>query len=305
MSINVQGLTKKFGQQTAVDQLSFSVKPGEILGFLGPNGAGKSTTMKMLCGFMLPTRGTATVNGFDIVEQSLDVRKNIGYLPENNPLYDDMYVREYLEFVAGIHQLKNPKARIQEVIQITGLEKEQHKLISALSKGYRQRVGLAQAIIHDPGILILDEPTSGLDMNQLAGIRQLIKDMGKEKIVIFSSHIMQEVQALCHRVLIINDGKLVADDSIEKLQTSLAGSTKVLVTFENDQFSIKEFQKMEGVSSCLKEGNQMTLVCSSQKDIKADIFKMAVASGLTIIEMKSEKMNIESIFRTLTNQENV
>src|SRR5690606_37326340 len=177
--------------------------------------AGKSTTMKMLCGFMVPTGGSASVNGYDIVEQSLEVRKNIGYLPETNPLYDDMYVKEYLEFVAGIHGLKNATERIREVVAITGLDKEQHKLISALSKGYRQRVGLAQAIIHDPDILILDEPTSGLDMNQLAGIRQLIKDMGKEKIVIFSSHIMQEVQALCHRVLIINDGKLVADDSIE------------------------------------------------------------------------------------------
>jgi len=305
MAINVQGLTKRFGNQIAVDRLSFSVKPGAILGFLVPSGAGRGTTMKMLCGFMVPTGGSASVNGYDIVEQSLEVRKNIGYLPENNPLYDDMYVKEYLEFVAGIHGLKNATERIREVVAITGLDKEQHKLISALSKGYRQRVGLAQAIIHDPDILILDEPTSGLDMNQLAGIRQLIKDMGKEKIVIFSSHIMQEVQALCHRVLIINDGKLVADDSIEMLQSRHSGTTKVLVEFEDENFHVKDFKDIAGITSCIKEGNRLVFVCNSQKDIKPEIFKTAVASGLTIVEMKSEKMNIESIFRTLTNQEGV
>lgn len=302
MSIIVEGLTKKFGNQVAVNDLSFTVKPGEIVGFLGPNGAGKSTTMKMLCGYLLPTGGRAQINGFDIVEDSLDVRKNIGYLPEHNPLYEDMYVREYLEFVGRIHHIPNLNARIQEVIGITGLEKEEHKLIGALSKGYKQRVGLAQAIIHDPGILILDEPTSGLDMNQLTGIRQLIRDMGKEKIVIFSSHIMQEVQALCHRVLIINDGILVADDNIDVLQQKLSGSSKIFVEFEEESFTTSDFSGMKGVTACTKDGRTLVITCKAEKDIKAEIFKKAVSLGLTIVEMKSEKMNIESIFQTLTKQ---
>ena len=188
MSIVVNGITKIFGTQTAVNNVSFSAKPGEIVGFLGPNGAGKSTTMKMLCCYLEPSSGTAEVEGFDILKNPLEVRKNIGYLPEQNPLYDDMYVREYLGFVAGLHKIKNPDKRIDEVIQTTGLEKEQHKIIGTLSKGYKQRVGLAQAIIHDPKVLILDEPTSGLDMNQLVGIRQLIREMGKEKTVIHNWH---------------------------------------------------------------------------------------------------------------------
>ena len=186
MSIVVNGITKIFGTQTAVNNVSFSAKPGEIVGFLGPNGAGKSTTMKMLCCYLAPTEGTAEIAGFDILKDPLKVKKNVGYLPEHNPLYEDMYVREYLGFVAGLHKINNPEKRIDEVIHTTGLEKEQHKIIGTLSKGYKQRVGLAQAIIHDPKVLILDEPTSGLDMNQLVGIRQLIREMGKEKTVIFS-----------------------------------------------------------------------------------------------------------------------
>jgi len=305
MSIVVNGITKIFGTQTAVNNVSFSAKPGEIVGFLGPNGAGKSTTMKMLCCYLEPSSGTAEVEGFDILKNPLEVRKNIGYLPEQNPLYDDMYVREYLGFVAGLHKIKNPDKRIDEVIQTTGLEKEQHKIIGTLSKGYKQRVGLAQAIIHDPKVLILDEPTSGLDMNQLVGIRQLIREMGKEKTVIFSSHIMQEIQALCHRVLIINDGVLIADDSIADLQARVSGQTKVVVVFSNDQYSKDPFLAVPGVISVQKEGDRLTILGKDDADIKPGIFKAAVDSGLTIVEMKSELMNMESIFRQLTQKQEI
>jgi len=214
MSLSLKSLTKEYGAQKAVDELSFDVSGGTIMGFLGPNGAGKSTTMKMVSCYISPTSGTAEVCGYDIHKNPLQVRKHIGYLPEHNPLYLDMYVREYLQFVAGIHKLDNKKKRAAEMIEMTGLGKEQHKLIGALSKGYRQRVGLAQAMIHNPDVLILDEPTSGLDMNQLVDIRNLIKTLGQEKTVILSTHIMQEVQAMCDRVIIINNGKKVADDPI-------------------------------------------------------------------------------------------
>jgi len=217
LSINVKQLSKTYGNQKAVDQISFDAHEGKILGFLGPNGAGKSTTMKMLTCFLPQTSGSATVCGFDIATQSLEVRKNIGYLPENNPLYTEMYVKEFLNFVGNTYQIKNLKTRIDEVIALTGLEIEQHKKISELSKGYKQRVGLAQAIIHNPKVLILDEPTSGLDPNQLIEIRKLIKSLGKTKTVILSTHIMQEVEAICDDVIIINKGKIVANDSLENL----------------------------------------------------------------------------------------
>lgn len=300
MSILVKGLTKKFGSQTAVDALDFSVSPGEIVGFLGPNGAGKSTTMKMLCCYLTPDAGTAEVAGYDIVQQSLDVRKNIGYLPEQNPLYDDMYVREYLSFVARIHHLANAEARIREVTELTGLEKEQHKMIGTLSKGYRQRVGLAQAIIHDPKVLILDEPTSGLDMNQLVGVRQLIKDLGKEKTVIFSSHIMQEIQALCQRVIIIHEGKLVADDPIEKLQSGLSGKQQIMVQFAETQIPVAAFKAINGVSDVVQNGNILIIRSKEANEVKAAIFKTAVDNNLTIVEMKTESADMETVFRELT-----
>ncbi len=213
MNVEVKELTKVYGQQKAVDQISFSAGTG-VLGFLGPNGAGKSTTMKMLTCFLPATSGTASVCGFDVDKQSLQVRGQIGYLPENNPLYADMYVKESLAFIADIHKIPNPGQRIAEVIELTGLTAEQHKKVGQLSKGYKQRVGLAQAILHDPQVLILDEPTSGLDPNQLIGIRQLIRDLGKTKTVILSTHIMQEVEAICDRVIIINQGKIAADDTL-------------------------------------------------------------------------------------------
>jgi ABC-2 type transport system ATP-binding protein len=224
MSITVEGLTKHYGTQKAVNGISFTAQPG-VLGFLGPNGAGKSTTMKMLTGFIPQTSGNASVCGFDTVKQTLEVRRCIGYLPESNPLYADMYVKEALNFIAGIHQLHNPAQRIDEVIEQTGLQPEQHKKIGQLSKGYRQRVGLAQAILHDPQVLILDEPTSGLDPNQLVGIRQLIRDLGVTKTVILSTHIMQEVEATCSQVIIINKGNIVANNSLQGLKASHEGKS--------------------------------------------------------------------------------
>jgi ABC-2 type transport system ATP-binding protein len=221
MSISVESLTKVYGKQKAVDSISFSAKPG-VLGFLGPNGAGKSTTMKILTGFIPQTSGKASVCGFDVQTQPLEVKRSIGYLPESNPLYQEMYVRESLAFIANIHGIPNAEKRIEEVIEITGLTPEKHKKIGQLSKGYRQRVGLAQAIIHDPQVLILDEPTSGLDPNQLIGIRQLIRDLGKTKTIVLSTHIMQEVEAVCDHVVIINKGKIVANDSLEGLRKNNA-----------------------------------------------------------------------------------
>ncbi|WP_428330197.1 ATP-binding cassette domain-containing protein [Mucilaginibacter sp.] len=224
MSIVVEALTKVYGTQKAVNGISFSAKPG-VLGFLGPNGAGKSTTMKILTGFIPQTAGKASVCGFDVEQNPIEVKRNIGYLPESNPLYLDMYVKESLAFIAGIHQIASPLKRIAEVIELTGLGPEQQKKIGQLSKGYRQRVGLAQAILHDPKVLILDEPTSGLDPNQLIGIRQLILDLGKTKTVVLSTHIMQEVEAVCNHVIIINKGIIVADNSLEGLRSNNKGKT--------------------------------------------------------------------------------
>jgi ABC-2 type transport system ATP-binding protein len=221
MSVKVESLTKVYGTQRAVDNISFEVSPGEVLGFLGPNGAGKSTTMKVISCFIPQTSGKVTVCGHDVNENPIEVRQKIGYLPEANPLYEDMYIREFLNFVAGLHKLANKKERVEAMIEMTGLGLEQHKQIGTLSKGYRQRVGLAQAMIHDPEVLILDEPTSGLDPNQLEEIRELIRNMGKEKTVIFSSHILQEVTAISSRVVIINQGQLKADDTIANLKTTL------------------------------------------------------------------------------------
>jgi ABC-2 type transport system ATP-binding protein len=224
MSIQVQALTKVYGEQKAVDGISFTAEPG-VLGFLGPNGAGKSTTMKIVTCFIPQTAGTASVCGFDVISQSLDVRRHIGYLPESNPLYLDMYVKESLAFIAGIHKIHEPAGRIANVIEQTGLGPEQHKKIGQLSKGYRQRVGLAQAIIHNPDVLILDEPTSGLDPNQLIGIRQLITELGQTKTIILSTHIMQEVEAVCNKVIIINKGKIVADDTLPNLLSKNSNHT--------------------------------------------------------------------------------
>jgi len=303
MSVKVNSLTKKYGAQHAVDDVSFEARSGEVLGFLGPNGAGKTTTMKILTCFIPQTEGTATVCGYDTAEEPMKVRERIGYLPEHNPLYKDMYVREYLTFVAGLHKLPNKKNRIADMIEMTGLGREQKKQIGALSKGYRQRVGLAQAMLHDPEVLILDEPTSGLDPNQLVDIRALIKEIGKTKTVIFSTHIMQEVQAICDRVLIINRGKLVANDSIDILRQRASGKTTITVQFLEkigmaQLRNIPDATHIEALSD-----NQWKITTTKTHDIRPKIFKFAVENGLTLIEMRQDVQSVEDVFQTLTRRE--
>lgn len=302
MSISVTGLTKTYGQQKALDNVSFEVKKGEILGFLGPNGAGKTTTMKILTSFIPKTIGEVKVCGFDVEEQSNETRSRIGYLPEHNPLYKEMYVKEYLLFVARLHgKVKNRKSRVEEMITQTGLTREQHKPIGMLSKGYRQRVGLAQALLHEPEVLILDEPTSGLDPNQLIDIRNLIKTLGKEKTVLFSSHIMQEVQAICDRVVIINKGKLVADDSIEVLKHKIAGQRLIQVGFL-EKVNAGQLNKISGVETVKPLNNNLwQLSTSKEKDIRQNIFQFAVQKKLTLIELHQEDYTVEDVFQKLTS----
>ena len=303
MSLSIQSLTKQFGEQKAVDNLSFDVEGGTIMGFLGPNGAGKSTTMKMVSCYLSPTSGTAKVCGYDIKENPLEVRNHIGYLPENNPLYYDMYVKEFLHFVAGIHGLDNKSAKVKNLIELTGLGKEQHKHIGALSKGYKQRVGLAQAMIHNPDVLILDEPTSGLDMNQLVDIRALIKELGKEKTVILSTHIMQEVQALCDRVIIINNGRLVADDPIENLQDRIKGENKITINLTNNKVNFEKLKSIKGVNSVKSVAEGIVINSDADVDVRPEIFKTAVNAGWVIVEMKTEDISVEHIFQKLTKED--
>lgn len=301
MSIKVSGLSKLYGAQKAVDEISFEVNKGEVLGFLGPNGAGKSTTMKILTCFIPQTSGTATVCGYDTSAAPLEVTKHIGYLPENNPLYYDMYVREYLEFVAGLHKLgKITNQRIDEMIEVTGLTAERKKKVGQLSKGYKQRVGIAQAMLHNPEVLILDEPTSGLDPNQLVEIRSLIKQLGKDKTVIFSSHIMQEVQAVADRVIIINKGKIVANDSTESLQSKI--SNEIIVTAEFKQTVDRGLLGMiKGVKSYeqLKDG-KWNFRAEGQKDLREDIFNFAKEKNLTLLHLNKEEYSLEDVFKQLT-----
>lgn len=300
MSVEVKSLVKIYGKQRAVDNISFTAKQGEVLGFLGPNGAGKSTTMKIITGFIPQTEGSTTVCGFNTADSPLEVQKRIGYLPERNPLYKDMYVKEYLSFVANLHQISNKKSRVAEMIEMTGLEREQNKIIDSLSKGYKQRVGLAQAMLHNPDVLILDEPTSGLDPNQLVEIRALIKKIGKEKTVIFSTHIMQEVQAICDRVVIINKGKLVANDSIEKLQDRVTGGNLITVEFAQ-HVNKSQLSKIEGVKSVKALNNyQWELLSNKKVDIRSKVFHFAVQNKLTLLEMRRETYSIENVFQELT-----
>ena len=299
MSIKVQNITKIYGEQKALNDISFEVNEGEVVGFLGPNGAGKSTTMKILTCFLPQTSGSASVCGFDVSEQSLDVRKNVGYLPESNPLYYDMYVKEYLSFVAELHELKNNSERVKEIISVTGLEVEQKKKIGALSKGYKQRVGLAQALIHDPKVLILDEPTSGLDPIQLAEIRSVIKEIGKAKTVMLSTHIMQEVEAMCDRVIIISKGNIVADKPTQELKKSF--SNKAIVTVEFDkQTSRSALATISGVQDSKNiSGNTWQITSSADKDIRADIFNFAVQNKLAVLTVQKEEQKLEDIFKEL------
>ncbi len=299
MSVVVSKLTKIYDEQKAVDQISFEVKSGEVLGFLGPNGAGKSTTMKIITCFIPPTSGSVAVCGFDTLTQPEEVKKKIGYLPESNPLYFDMYVREYLSFIADLHpNIKNKKQRIAEMIAAAGLEREKTKKIGALSKGYKQRVGLAQAMVHDPEVLIMDEPTSGLDPNQLVEIRQLIKNLSKEKTIILSTHIMQEVKALCNRVVIINKGKLVADDNISNLQQAGRQLMITRVTFKEtvnkeDLLQIAHVQRVEST-------DQLDWKLYSTQTVQEAVFRFAVEKNKTIISLQQESQDLEDVFRKLT-----
>jgi ABC-2 type transport system ATP-binding protein len=302
MSVVVESVSKFFGAQKAVNNISFSASKGQILGFLGPNGAGKSTTMKMITGYLPVSEGNIKVCDLDVNEHPIECASKIGYLPEHNPLYKDMYIKEYLEFIAGIHQIKEPGKKVKEMIHLTGLTIEQNKKINQLSKGYRQRVGLAQAMIHDPEILILDEPTSGLDPNQLKEIRSLIKELGKEKTVIFSTHIMQEVQAICDRVIIINQGEIVADDPIEKLKDRISGDKIISVSFEQN-IPLEIIKKIPGVKSAAKKGNHVYEIKTGvNDDIRQKLFNLAVETQNTILELKQESLSVEQIFQELTSK---
>jgi ABC-2 type transport system ATP-binding protein len=298
--VTVHHLTKTYGNQIAVNDISFQANKGEILGFLGPNGAGKSTTMKMITSYIAQDEGSIEVCGINTSTDATASRKKIGYLPESNPLYYDMYVKEFLQFAAKLHKVDAPTNRINEVIERTGLGKEQSKLIGTLSKGYKQRVGIAQSLLHNPEVLIMDEPTSGLDMNQLVDIRALIKELGKEKTVIFSTHIMQEVQALCDRVVIINEGKIVADDPIASLQNRIQSNDVIRLRFHNSAIDKSKFEAIDGVSNVVHDGDLIKVYTNATHDIRPALFALCAQHNYIIIEMSLEKQNIEYIFQKLT-----
>lgn len=306
MSLSVSHLTKVFGQQRAVNDITFSIEKGEIVGFLGPNGAGKSTTMKMTTGYLPATSGSIQVNGLDVTTHSIQVRKMTGYLPEHNPLYLDMYVHEYLHFIGKVFEIPGSrlKSRVAEIIDLCGLTPEQNKKIETLSKGYRQRVGLAQALIHNPEVLILDEPTTGLDPNQILEIRKLIKQISSDKTVIFSTHIMQEVQAICDRVIVINKGEIVADDSVNNLLATQA-QTDIVVEF-NGEVNVEELLALPGVEkvTVVKSG-VYRLKAKNGADLRAEVFKFATERKLSLNGLKQEENTLEDIFRSLTVKETV
>lgn len=301
MSIIVSGLSKNYGAQKAVNNISFELNKGEIVGFLGPNGAGKSTTMKMITGYLVPDGGTALVTGIDVIKQPIAVKSKIGYLPEANPLYYDMYVREYLDFIAGIHHVTNRKKRIEDVIELTGLTVESKKKTGQLSKGYKQRVGLAASLVHDPEVLILDEPTSGLDPNQIIEIRNVIKQQGSNKTVLFSSHILQEVEAICDRVIIINKGQIVADDQLKNLRTKSSGSA-LRVTFKEplEQAWLERLPAVTGANKI--DIHTWQLKTSDNNAARKQVMQMALDNNLNIESLQDESVNLESIFRSLTTK---
>ena len=299
MSIEVKRLLKQFGEQKAVNEISFNIEKGQIVGFLGPNGAGKSTTMKMITGYLSPDAGDIRVNGIDVVKDPMSAKKKIGYLPESNALYYDLYVREYLGFVAEVHGIANKKQRVEEVIELTGLSLESKKQVGQLSKGYKQRVGLAAALLHDPEVLILDEPTSGLDPNQIIEIRNVIKDQGKDKLVLFSSHILQEVEAICDRVIIINKGKIVADDKLANLQRS-SDSNIVKVAFK-EPLEPEWMRRIPGVRSVNKIDNFTWALETKDPDtVRKQLFEMALQQNLNIVSLHNENQSLEEVFRSLT-----
>ena len=300
-TVEINKLTKYYGQQKALDNINLNIKKGEVLGLLGPNGAGKSTLMKIITTFLPPSEGNVKVNGINVNENPLEVRKVIGYLPENNPLYSEMYIREYLNFVLHTYTNKvKSKDVIDNIIKLTGLELEKNKKIGELSKGYKQRVGLAQALIHNPEILILDEPTSGLDPNQLVEIRKIITDLAKEKTVILSTHIMQEVEALCNRVVIIDHGKIVADDTPNNLSKKVETSSTFKVEFK-ENISKKEIEKIAGVVKVNNIGpNTWTLTSLNNNDIRENIFKFAVANKYNVLSLSVDENKMEDVFQRLT-----
>ena len=303
MSIEVKNLLKVYGEQKAVNDISFKVDKGEIVGFLGPNGAGKSTTMKIITGYLEKTSGEAYVCGMNVADQPLETKKKIGYLPELNALYYDMYVREYLAFVAEIHKIENQKSKIENVIELTGLTVESKKKIGQLSKGYKQRVGLAAALIHDPEVLILDEPTSGLDPNQIIEIRDVIRQQGKDKTVLFSSHILQEVEAICDRVIIINKGELVADDKLSNLrQRSSSSSNTVKVSFKEsiDKSWLEQLSAARSVNKI--DANNWQLATDNPEQLRKQIFELALQHNLNIVSLQSESQSLEDVFRSLTQK---
>lgn len=301
MSIVVENITKLYKTQKALNNVSFNVNDNEIVGFLGPNGAGKSTMMKIITCYIPPTEGKVKVCGFDINEQSIDVRKNIGYLPEHNPLYLDMYVKEFLAFIGGLYKVKNINERVKEMIDLTGLQIEQNKKIGALSKGYRQRVGLAQAMIHNPKVLIMDEPTTGLDPNQLEEIRGLIKKLGKEKTVMLSTHIMQEVEAVCDRVIIINHGEIVANDKTQSLKQYKVNQI-IHVEFDS-AIDAKLLEAIAGVEQVKKlDGNTFQIITGDEKDIRKDIFNIAVQNNIGVLTLNKEEQKMEDVFKELTKK---
>src|SRR5688572_11655072 len=306
MSLHLKNLSKVYGAQKAVDDISFDVSEGEIVGFLGPNGAGKSTTMKIATCFLPPTSGEAWVGGFNVTEKPMQVKQVTGYLPEHNPLYLDLYVHEYLSFIGKLYGLRGSslKQRVREMVGLCGLQAEQNKKIEALSKGYRQRVGLAQALIHDPKILILDEPTSGLDPNQLVEIRKLIKTISQQKTVVFSTHIMQEVQALCDRVIVINKGEIVADDKLDRILQTQGNTAVIVVQFEKD-VNLDQLKLLPGVREVeTMDGFKYKVISEGNIDLRPEIFRFAADNNLSLIGLKQEENSLENIFRDLTLTQN-
>jgi len=300
MSIEVRGLLKQYGEQKAVNDISFTINNGEIVGFLGPNGAGKSTTMKIIAGYLLQDAGTVKVCGIDVKENPIEIKKKIGYLPESNPLYSDMYVKEYLQFIAGVHSIVDRESAIANVIKLTGLQIEQKKKISQLSKGYKQRVGLAAALIHDPEVLILDEPTSGLDPNQIIEIRNVIKDQGRNKTVLFSSHILQEVQAVCDRVIIINKGRIVADDTVSHLQKANQGAQTVTVQFDA-AIQLNWLETLDHVQKISEIGPfRFSIQNSNPGLLRKQLLELSLQHNLNIVSLQTETQSLEEVFRELT-----
>lgn len=298
MSIQVSGVTKIYGEQKALDNVSLEVKPGEIVGFLGPNGAGKSTMMKIITCYLPQTSGEVKVCGFDVTKDEMEVKKRVGYLPEHNPLYLEMYVKEYLSFVAGLHKIKNKKDQVAQIIELVGLQVEQKKKIGALSKGYRQRVGLAQALIHNPDVLILDEPTTGLDPNQIEEIRSLIKKIGLDKTVLMSTHIMQEVEAVCDRVLIINKGVIVADDTAKHIRSSQSKTIVIKVEF-SATMNEGHLRSIQGVTEVKSVSENLWLI-EANRDVRDELFKLSVEHNNSVLTLQKEEEKLENIFRNLT-----